>query len=127
MIRFGPSVDDARTIEDAEFIDPWTIAAGPVPGLFGAAQGAMACGAWAEARDLLMEVVSIEPGFEQDGQSARDLLAEARRAYAQATRRKRIINPWPVLISVAALVLVPVAAGLATAAFGSNAAVSVPA
>lgn len=118
MTRFGPSVDDTSTVKDVESTDPWAVAAVPVPVLFRDAQAAMARGAWAEACALLGEVVWLEPGFEQDGHSARALFAQARRAHARATRRKRIIDPWPVLISVAALVLVPVAAGVATEAFG---------
>ena len=108
MTTFAPG---ARTVQDVEYDDLLPVAAVPVPVLYSDAQAAMASGAWAEACELLGEVVWLEPGFED----ARELLAQARRAHARATRRKPTVNPWPVVISAAALVLVPVATGLATA------------
>ena len=70
MIMFRPSVDAAVTIEDQ------SVAAVPVPILFGEAQAAIASGAWATACLLLQEVVRLEPGFRQNGRSARELLEE---------------------------------------------------
>ena len=110
MTTCAPGVDAALAIKDVDYDDLLPVAAVPVPVLYSQAQAAMASGAWAEAGDLLREVVRLEPGFGR----ARELLAQVRRAHHRATRRKRIVAPWPVVISAAALVLVPVATGLAT-------------
>src|SRR5579859_2579858 len=111
MTMLGPSVDEATASENAEY------AAVPVPVLYRAAQAAMDAGAWAEACELLREVVRLEPRFGQDGVAARELLTRARREHARATRRASIVGPWPLLLSAAVLILVPLAAGLATGTF----------